>query len=236
MIGFRTFGFGNWSDFASQKTSEVFRDFGSLRFRFHWPLGWMVVLVLIGSRASAQELYELTVDGRPDLTSQAQLEGARLTVKDSTGSVFAYDRHPDFDTPDGDLLGFRSLAAGASLRWPVTGSGHMWLGDLGGTMWRKSLQSANRLGGAGFAPGSPPVYGPGGIACLSTRGATAWSAHVGSDGKLRCYYGGAGAWKYRELPLGIPLIPGAPLAMYPTSGAWPGMLTVELSGRMISNR
>ena len=198
--------------------------------------GLVLVAVLAGLAcgASAEEVYELRVDGRPDLTSHAQLEGSRLVVQDSTGSTFTYDRYPEFDTPDGDLLGFRSLTAGASLRWPVAGGGHMWLGDLGGAMWRKSLQSAHRIGGAGLAPGAPPIYGPGGIACLSTSGTGAWSAHVGSDGRLRCYYGRGGDWKYRELPLTAPLIPGAPLAMYNTSGAWPGILTIGPSGRMLS--
>ncbi len=196
-------------------------------------LTWALAIACT-SVASAQEFYELTVPSRPDLTSQAQLEGARLTVKDSTGSTFNYERHPAYDTADGELLGFRSLTAGTSLRWPVLGTGSMWIGDLGGTTWRKSLQAVNRLGGGPGLPGAPPVYGPGGIACLPGVGGDSWVAHVESDGTLCSFYGRAGAWKHRDLPLKAPLIPGAPLAMYSTSGAWPGILTVAPNGSLIS--
>ncbi len=198
---------------------------------------WFALLVILASTngfAFAEELYELTVPSRPDLTSQAQLEGARLTVQDSTGSTFIYNRHPAFDTTDGELLGFRSVTAGASLRWPVLGAGSMWIGDLGGTMWRKSLQSVNRVGGGGLPGGPPTVWGPGGVACLPVSATASWVAHVGSDGKLRCFLGDAGNWKYRELPLSTLLIPGAPLVMSPTSGAWPAILTIGPMGKMLS--
>ena len=193
-----------------------------------------VALLTFAGAATAEEFYELTVPSRPDLSSQAQLDGARLTVKDSTGMTFVYDRHPVFDTTDGELLGFRSLTAGASLRWPVLGAGNMWIGNLSGTTWKKSLQTVTRLGGGPALPGGPPVYGPGGIACLPGTGGHAWVAHVESDGTLCSFYGRAGAWKHRDLPLTTVLIPGAPLAMYDTSGAWPGILTVGPAGRMLS--
>ena len=183
----------------------------------------------------AQEQYELVVPGRPELTSRATLEGARLMVTDATGSTYNYDRHVAFDTVDGELIGFRSLTAGTSLRWPVLGAGSMWLGDLGGTMWKRSQQTVNRVGaapGPGL-PGGSPILGPGGVACLTGTGGS-WAAHIGSDGRLRCFYGGAGKWKHRELPLTAPLIPGAPLALYSTPGALPGILTVGPSGRMMS--
>ncbi len=182
----------------------------------------------------AEEFFELTVPSRPDLSSQAQLSGARLTVKDATGSMFVYDRHPGFDSADGELLGFRSAAAGAALRWPVLGAGSMWMGDLSGTMWRKSLQTVHRLGGGAGLPGAPPVFGPGGIACLPGTSGNAWVAHVESDGTLCSFYGRAGRWKHRDLPLKSPLIPGAPLAMYDTSGVWPAILTIGPTGRLLS--
>jgi len=194
----------------------------------------LALSVCMSEFALGQEFYELIVDGRPDLTSQAQLEGARLTVQDSTGSTFAYDRHPAFDSADGELLGFRSLTAGASIRWPVAGAGRMWISDFNGTMWKKSLQSVNRVGSSAAVPGAPAVFGPGGIACLPGAGGNAWAAHIGSDGRLRCFLGAAGAWKHRSIPLTAPLVPGAPLTMFPTTGVWPGILTVAPSGRLIS--
>jgi hypothetical protein len=197
-------------------------------------LVFLAVYVLFPQLVLAQEFYELAVDGRPDLASQAQLEGARLTIQDSTGSTFVYDRHPAFDTTDGELLGFRSLTAGASIRWPVAGAGRMWISDFNGAMWKKSLQSVKRVGGAVPIPGTPAVFGPGGIACLPGVGGNAWAAHVGSDGKLRCFQGAAGTWKHRTIPLTTPLVPGAPLAMFPSSGAWPGILTIAPSGRLLS--
>ncbi len=195
---------------------------------------FLVMGLLVSSVAKAQEFYELVVDGRPELTSQAQLEGARLTVQDSTGSTFVYDRHSAFDTPDGELLGFRSLTAGASIRWPTAGAGRMWISDFNGVMWKKSLQSVKRIGGAGAIAGAPLVFGPGGIACLPAANGAAWAAHVGSDGKLQCFYGAAGAWKHRAIPLTASLIPGGPMAMFPSVGAWPGILTVAPTGRLIS--
>ena len=196
----------------------------------------MAFLGLMSSVLLAEEFYELTVPGRPDLTSQVQIEGARLAVTDSTGSTFTYDRHPAFDTSDGELLGFRSVTAGVALRWPVLGAGHLWTGNLDGTTWRKSLQSANRVGGLPGAPvpGAPPIFGPGGIACLPGTGGDAWVAHVGSDGKLRCFYGNGVQWRHRALLLTTPLIPGSPLAMYDTPGAWPGILMIGPTGRMLS--
>ena len=154
----------------------------------------LAVSMCVTPAVLGQEFYELVVDGRPDLTSQAQLEGARLTVQDSTGSTFVYDRHPAFDSADGELLGFRSLTAGASIRWPVAGAGRMWISDFSGAMWKKSLQSVNRVGGSPALAGTPAVFGPGGIACLPGAGGNAWAAHVGSDGKLRCFLGAAGTW------------------------------------------
>ena len=189
----------------------------------------------MASPALAQEQYELTVPGRPELTSRATVHGAKLIVTDATGSSYTYDRHAAFDTADGELIGYRSLTAGTSLRWPVVGAGGMWIGDLAGTAWKRSQQTVNRVGGpVGIGlPGAPLIHGPGGVACLAGT-AGSWAAHVGSDGKLRCFYGGAGKWKHRELPLTTPLIPGAPLALYSTSGTLPGMLTITPAGRMIS--
>lgn len=187
------------------------------------------------SSALAQEQFELTVPGRPELTSRATIHGAKLIVTDATGSSYTYDRHAAFDTADGELIGYRSLTAGTSLRWPVVGAGGMWIGDLAGTAWKRSQQTVNRVvGPVGVGlPGVPAIHGPGGVACLAGT-AGSWAAHVGSDGKLCCFYGGAGKWKHRELPLTAPLIPGAPLALYSTSGTLPGLLTISPAGRMIS--
>lgn len=194
-----------------------------------------VLLGILTSPLAAQEHYELVVPGRPELTSQAIIDGARLVVTDATGSTFSYDRHVAFDTPDGEWIGYRSLTSGTALRWPVLGAGTMWLGDLAGTTWKRSQQAVNRVGGpAGIGlPGAPVIRGPGGVACLPGP-AGSWAAHVGSDGRLQCFYGGAGQWKYRELPLTAPLIPGSPLALYSTPGALPGILTVGPGGRMMS--
>lgn len=193
-----------------------------------------VVGCLLVTSLSAQEQYELMVPGRPDLTSRAVVQGNRLSITDASGSTYNYDRHPKFDTPDGTLIGYQSLTAGTSLRWPVAGTGHMWLGDLAGTAWNKSQQAVNRLGPVG-APGLPsvPIRGPGGVACLPGT-ANSWVANVGSDGKLHCYQGAAGVWGYRNSLLTTALVPNGPLALYRTTGAWPGILTIGPAGQMMS--
>lgn len=194
----------------------------------------LVFLVLGCLRIAQAEDFELIVDGQPELTSRARLVGAKLTVTDATGSTYLYERHSAFDSTDGDLLGYRSLAAGTALRWPAFGTGSMWLGDLAGTMWRQSLQRVTPIGGAAMPPGAVAIHGPGGIACLSGPAGAAWVAHVGGDGRMRCYRGSLNAWKYRELPLKTPLIPGSPVIMYHAAGAWPGILTTSPAGRMVT--
>lgn len=194
-----------------------------------------VLLIATATIASGQELYELAVPGRPDLTSRAEILGSQLKVTDATGSTYTYDRHPAFDSPDGALLGYRSLGAGTALRWPVTGAGAMWIGDLAGLGWRKSQQGVTAIGGAPFpgAEGPPLIRGPGGIGFLSGTAGATWAAYIGSDGRLKCFYGTPGKWKSRDVKLPIALIPSAPLVMHDTLGAWPGILTIGSSGRLL---
>ncbi|MFV0446083.1 MAG: hypothetical protein ACK5Q5_21105 [Planctomycetaceae bacterium] len=133
---------------------------------------------LVGGLAFGQQRFSLTVSNDPLLASVAVLGERDLQITDSQGQTFRYQRETQFDTPDGQYLGFYSAAARQPLRWPVTGQGTMLIGDPTGQAWRASAQQIQPAGGGGGMPvirprpgpvsppthpseaGTPPVFGP----------------------------------------------------------------------------
>jgi hypothetical protein len=106
-----------------------------------------------GRTCLAQQEFRLLVDGDPGLSSTAVLSGQELIVTDAQGVVFRYVREPQFDTPDGQFVGFYNAAAQQPLRWPTAGQGAMLISDPQGQNWRASAQRVQPAG----VPGGPLI-------------------------------------------------------------------------------
>jgi hypothetical protein len=211
----------------------------------------VVLLLLAGawtSSALAQSAFTLSVPGRPELDSSATLDRDSLTIVDSAGTKFVYERAARFDSPDGKFLGFFSAVAGQAIRWPVDAAGNMVIGDAAGTAWRAGKQEIKPVVPAGAAPGllgpgavpggagviGPGMIGTGSLAWLSTGRGTAWTAHINPKGQLLLFEGAADKWAHRAFEIGLPLVPGAPLVIVEDPGSpLPKFVTVDPGGKLI---
>lgn len=216
------------------------------------PLFLGLCLLLGGGNALAQEQFELSVAGRPDLASQATLDRDTLVIVDVAGTRFDYERAQRLDSADGRYLGFFSAVAGQAVRWPISGTGTMLIGDAAGKAWRPGRQQIAAVRPAGPMPGrGPGVLGPaaapggagvvgpgmlgsGSLAWLSHGPTATWTAHISPAGKLLFFDGHRDKWTHHQLEVPVPLVPGAPLTIVEDpAGATPRFLTVDPNGHLI---
>ncbi|QDU37008.1 hypothetical protein Mal4_13110 [Maioricimonas rarisocia] len=199
---------------------------------------FVAALALAAATAWADHRFNLTVPGRPDLSSSAVLSGNVLTVTDATGRSFRYTRRPQFDTPDGRYHAFFNRRQDQFIRWPVDNQGSMLVGDETGLLWRRSQQRIVPVDRVAPGPGRPiiPPGRPAGLAHhLDTTIAAGNQlvAHIDNSGTLRVYAGGEDHWELFEGASAAGLVPGAPLAFIEGAGGRPRILTVNSAGRLI---
>lgn len=91
-------------------------------------LGWLVWSQFIGHSCHAQQ-YRLSA---PELnvSSLATLTESKLDVMDAQGIVNVYLRNLDFDSQDGQWLGYQSRQSGKVLLWPIDNTGHLQIGTM----------------------------------------------------------------------------------------------------------
>lgn len=113
--------------------------------------GWFahgLLLLLLPRTATAQDRFELSA---PQLgqVSQAVLTGEALQVTNSQGIVTNYRRDSRYDSSDGRWLAYYSRRVNQILRWPVSNTGPMQLGQLrgGSVEYRNSRMTIRALGG-----------------------------------------------------------------------------------------
>ncbi len=119
-------------------------------FRFSW-----VCVCSWGRKRLAQDQFELTVAGRPTWPRRRPRPG-HLVIVDAAGTRFDYERAQRLDSPDGRYLGFFSAVAGQAVRWPISGTGTMLIGDAAGKAWRPGGSRSRR-----FVPAAAPDEGAG---------------------------------------------------------------------------
>ncbi|MEZ6068140.1 MAG: hypothetical protein R3B90_21050 [Planctomycetaceae bacterium] len=125
--------------------------------------GWFACLLLLSavlagdSRLVAQTQFRLTVPADPALSSAAVLNQQSLIITDAQGVTYRYQRAAQFDSPDGQLIGFYSRDALQALRWPASGSGAMQIGDAQGVNWRLSAQPVTPIAGGPAGPVIRPL-------------------------------------------------------------------------------
>ncbi|MFG0333565.1 MAG: hypothetical protein ACF8TS_09410 [Maioricimonas sp. JB049] len=195
-------------------------------------------LVLATTSARADHRFELTVPGRPDLSSTAVLSGNVLTVTDATGRSFRYTRRPKFDSPDGRYRAFFNRRQDQFIRWPADNQGAMLVGDETGLLWRRSQQRIVPADRAARGPGGPiippgrPAGRPHHLDATIAAG-NQLVAHIDDSGTLRVYAGSENHWELFEGASAAGLVPGAPLAFIDGAGGRPGILTVNSAGRLV---
>lgn len=124
-------------------------------------VGCLTVCCGLGAAiVSAQESFELSA---PQLgaASNAVLTADELRVTAADGTVTQYLRDPQFDSADGEWLGYFSRSANQVLRWPASSTGNMQIGQVQGgrLQYRYSQMTIRRLGPPRTAarPVLPPV-------------------------------------------------------------------------------
>jgi hypothetical protein len=205
----------------------------------------------------AQETFRLAVPGDPSLASSAVLAGGELVIADAQGQQFRYTRAPQFDTPDGRLIGFFSPAANQALRWPAAGTGAMFIGGPQGLQWREGLQRIEPVV-AGDSPAAGPVIMPapprqptqpratrgaplppgridgGHIAIGPDRHGNDLLAIIDGPQSARLFARRESGWEYMNEISGRNLVPGAPLGLAPdVIPGQPRIFTVNDRGELI---
>ncbi|MEW4529223.1 hypothetical protein [Maioricimonas sp. JC845] len=215
--------------------------------RAGWTLLGIPALVLAAAAARADHRFELSVPGRPDLSSTAVLDRDVLTVTDATGRSFRYTRRKQFDTPDGRYHAFFNRRQNQFIRWPVDNQGTMLVGDETGLLWRKSQQQIVPVArvAPGPAPGRGPGRGPIRPGRPGRRAGTAQHldatvaagnqlvAHIDDSGTLRVYAGSEDHWSLFDGATAAGLVPGAPITFVEGRRGRPALLTVNASGQLV---
>jgi hypothetical protein len=118
-----------------------------------------VALVLLATvtRSSAQERFRLDAPN-VGASANAVLTESELVVVDQAGKNTVYLRDPQFDSQDGQWLGYFSRSMNQVIRWPVARAGNMQIGDVaaGSVRYRTSQMVIQALDRAANRPVLPP--------------------------------------------------------------------------------
>lgn len=79
--------------------------------------------------AAPLDEFVLTVPGRA-ATSSANFIKGELVVRDALGREWVYTRAKQYDTADGDFLGYYSASADRYVLWPASGKGNLHVGSV----------------------------------------------------------------------------------------------------------
>ncbi len=221
---------------------------------FHRRIVWwgLSLLLFAGSNAclwGEDAEYQLVVPGQPNLSSRAVLHPQELVIIDSRGERFVYRRAQQFDTPDGIYRGYVSRALLQAVRFPTSGRGVMYLGDVQGRNWRASQQQVRAVAGrprqgAGVAPPNFLLQPHGHVTGLPndgvhlafgrTRRGQALLGLIDSEGQIRLFSHRKGEWVYESRMAAQGLQPGAPLELVPSiTPGKPNVFSIDQRGQLV---
>jgi len=109
------------------------------------------------SSALSQERFRLDAPAA-GAAADAYLTQADLVVVDQAGKNTVYSRDPQFDSQDGQWLGYFSRNLNQVIRWPAAGAGNMQIGDAAGgaVRYRTSQMTIRSLDRTAQRPVLPP--------------------------------------------------------------------------------
>ncbi len=122
------------------------------------PLFSFTLVILISASATwAQERFRLDAPAA-GVSADAYLTAAELVVVDQAGKNTAYLRDTQFDSQDGQWLGYFARNLNQVIRWPISGSGNMQIGDVRGRSvdYRTSQMTIQALDRVAQRPVLPP--------------------------------------------------------------------------------
>ena len=124
-----------------------------------------VVLLATVTCSYAQERFRLDAPNA-GAAADALLTDSELVVVDQAGKRTVYLRDAQFDSQDGQWLGYFARNLNQVIRWPVARSGNMQIGDVAGgsVRYRTSQMVIQALDRAANRPVLPPPMAPGGQA------------------------------------------------------------------------
>ncbi len=114
-------------------------------------------------QAELQQAQQFTLSAPGlGLTSKAYLTEAKLEVIDSQGGVNTYARDLNYDTADGQWMGYRNKTTGKILRWPSSNSGNLQIGEAtaAGVQFSASRMQIQSLPGQPRANPVNPLNNP----------------------------------------------------------------------------
>ncbi len=112
---------------------------------------------LLSQNLQAQERFRLDAP-TAGVTANAVLTDSELVVIDQSGKNNVYVRDANFDSQDGQWIGYFSRGLNQVIRWPVARAGNMQIGEVaGGTVrYRTSQMSIQALDRVAARPVLPP--------------------------------------------------------------------------------
>ena len=189
----------------------------------------------------ADQRFVMQVPGQTALRSDAIIDAQGLAITDSGGNRFHYVRRPQLDSADGRFLGYHCVAADRYLRWPLAGSGAMYLGQSRGgrVVWRQSQMQVQPVGGVGMVPGQPNAVAVAPatvshVALMVVPNEPPVAAHIDGNGELQLYRNRTDRWERMPVSLRGKLTPGAPLVLRTSPGAGiPHVYTADANGGLL---
>lgn len=187
--------------------------------------------------AQAQQKYQLIVPDDPSVKSTATRNENQLIIV-SNGKSFTYERHRSMDSEDGKYAAYYDATRRRYVRFPVSGSGLMMLGQISGldVAWTESqMQVVNE----NSARRTPPVDGSADYRPekLHLADGSILVAMIDQNGKLVVFSGKQDRWAPYPQPFPLSpqhkLVPGGAVGLYPGRSGEPVVLTVEQSGLLI---
>ena len=201
----------------------------------------LFVILFPIAATGADQRFVMQVPGQTALRSDAIIDAQGLAITDSGGNRFRYVRRPQLDSVDGRFLGYHCVAADRYLRWPLAGSGAMYLGQSRGgrVVWRQSQMQVQPMGGGGMVPGLPNAVAVAPatvshVALMVVPNEPPVAAHIDGNGELQLYRNRTDRWERMPISLQGKLTPGAPLVLRTSPGAGiPHVYTADANGGLL---
>lgn len=195
-----------------------------------WTFG--VGLWLCATLLPAQE-FALELQGQP--ASQAALSGSELIVTNRQGQRFVYLREVEHDPSDQKYLAYYSAGANQYIRWPVTGTGAMYLGQPLGKVidWTRSQMTVRPVG---LSPAHQGLWArPRHTAAVPTGPERICVGEIDPGGRLQFFSGWRDRWQHTLAALAPEhCVAGAPLHLWLAPGdTLPRVVTVGANGKLL---
>ncbi len=175
----------------NRATSEqVDAIFPPRRFRTRYAVArgflfWLAVSLMMAGTAEGQQ-FEL-LDTYGTRVGMVDLTRSGLSVRQSVGNPMSYQRAIDYDSADGQFIGFFHRGTARALRFPVTGNGRLFLADLNHSF--PSFRGTGRYVRAIVGPPHPWIIHPYGGPWPMTPWVYGYDLAPYLDPSLSGYYG-----------------------------------------------